>query len=646
MYAILLNCEVEEYSAYGRNVPPAKFPSIALESSAASMSLSAPVVWRRCTFSFTDLLCFFFSPLFPRTDFTLRVCTIKYILLVCDGELPGYSCVKRAIKIESNIIYASVFYDMLPGIFGMVATAVTDTVFSWVRMLIALGISILIGVFVGIYAGRSQKAERVIMPIVDIFQTIPILAFFPFVIYLFVGFLPPFVGINAAVVFLIITGMLWNIIFGVYEAVKTLPKEFDELSGLYDIGVWQRIKKIYIPASMPNMVQQAMLSWSIGLFYLVTSEIFSVGNKGYAVAHGIGAALACPALSGPNAGYLPTLIDIAVFVLFVIATRFLFFKPMEDYASRYERQGARQQKRAGIVSALAYAPLRTFMRIPNRIGRVEAVKKIAKGRKVLLKSREVGKSSISAYKKALVVASIAVALILVAVATNMLKYEWEVVYNLAFSLARVWVAFAASVAIAIPISVYMIFVTRQGSKYKLLFQIIASIPATILLPLIATALNGVEYQGEIVAFIIFLLSGVWYLIFSIMRVSGAIPPNIHEVRKIYGVKGKSAWRKIYLMAIIPGLLTGSITAVAAEWNASIVAEYFTSCGISGGVVSGSSTTLLTSVKNGLGVMLDKSLAQGNLQLMVIALANMVIMILLINTFVWRRLYKKASEVYN
>jgi ABC-type anion transport system duplicated permease subunit len=114
-----------------------------------------------------------------------------------------------------------------------------------------------------------------------------------------------------------------------------------------------------------------------------------------------------------------------------------------------------------------------------------------------------------------------------------------------------------------------------------------------------------------------------------MASSKAIPPNIFEVRKLWRVRGKTAWRRIYLMALLPGLITGSITAIAAEWNASIIAEYFTG----------------TQVNIGIGKLLDISLSQGNLVLMGIAIINLVAMIIIINTFVWKRLYRKVSDVY-
>jgi NitT/TauT family transport system permease protein len=528
------------------------------------------------------------------------------------------------------------------GILSIIANMLVDTAFSWARMFIALGISVLIGLGLGIHAAMSKRGERFIVPIIDVLQTIPILTFFPFVIFIFVGFLPGFIGINAAVIFLIVTSMAWNIIFGVYEAVKTMPKEFVELANLYALGFWQRLRKIFIPAATPRLVQQSILSWSIGLFYLVTSEIFSIGNSGYAVEHGIGAALACPSLSG-NSGFQTTIIGIAIFILFVIATRLLFFRPLENYANRYTRQT--RGKRVRTPTAIT-TPIRMFRVIPERMYGVVTIPLSRRKRSQKTKAKKTTMVvNTSRYIKLIIVLSIVVIALVLATNTTLLHYEIQALYSLVFSIARVWLAFVVSLAIAIPVCVYLVFMTRHTNKYLILFQIMASIPATIILPAIAYSLHSVPYHGELVAFIIFVLSGIWYLIFSMMSVSRFMPQSINEVKGVFGIKGFSAWRNIYTKALIPGIITGAITAVAAEWNASIVAEYFTSCGISGGAVATGGTVVLSNVKIGIGTLLDHTLASGNLVLMLVALANLLVMILLINTFVWRKLYKKVSKIY-
>ncbi|MCL4365520.1 MAG: ABC transporter permease subunit [Candidatus Marsarchaeota archaeon] len=511
---------------------------------------------------------------------------------------------------------------------------VVDTSASWIRMFAALFISVFISIFVGIYAATNARAERIILPVVDVLQTIPILAFFPFAIFVFVFLLPGYIGINAAVIFLIVTSMLWNIIFGVYESVKTMPKEFIELADMYHFDFWSRLRRIYVPASMPRIVQQSILSWAIGLFYLVTSEIFSTGNVNYHVTYGIGSVL--PSLAGTS-----YIMAIGVFVAFVVATRFLFFRPLEKYSTRYMRgQSAdasavlpRYEKR--VLDWIGHAIPR------NREVFDSAGFAVTRSGKGTARKPAIHKNTkdMSSYYRIMAVLMAAAIIYVIASNRILLGYELEVIPALAASFARIWIAFIVILAVAVPVGIYLIFMTKKTSSYILLFQVLASIPATILLPLIAeTFVHGSTHGGEYVAFVIFFLSGIWYVIFGIMASTRTLPENMFEVKKIFGVKGSNAWKNIYLKAILPGLITGAITGIAAEWNASIVAEYFTTTGVSGSQV-------ISSVGIGIGRLLDTAISSGGLVLMAVALLNLVVMIILINTFVWKKYYRSIAKMY-
>ncbi|MEM3177784.1 MAG: ABC transporter permease subunit [Candidatus Micrarchaeaceae archaeon] len=524
-------------------------------------------------------------------------------------------------------------------IYSLLSSLIIDTTFSWVRMFIALFFSILISLAVGIYAATNRRAERIIIPILDIFQTLPILAFFPFVIYVFVALLPGFIGINSAVIFLIITSMVWNIAFGVYESIKTLPNEFMELSRLYHISAIEKLRKIFIPAAMPRVIEQSVLSWSIGLFYLVTSEIFSIGNAAYAVKHGIGVAITNLALSGNFAGYI---IALAIFIVFVVLTRLLFFAPLERRINVYTKGGfakTREQHR-----------LREHHRRFFAVGmpKIHISLRIRLGRKHMHISKAREYAEIGSFRKsrpkyvtaavAFAAIAIIVALLFYAFGAKLLAYESEVLVALAASIARVWLSFAIILLIAVPLSIYIVFMSKHPGSYLLGMQILASIPATVLLPPIAILLSKQAFHGELVAFFVFVLSGVWYVIFSVIASTRTMPQNIFEVKRIFQIKGINAFKSIYAKAIIPGLITGAVTGIAAEWNASIVAEYFTSTAIGNGAV-------ISSVGIGIGKLLDLSLDSGNMLLMLLALANLTVMILLVNRFVWRRLYNNVAKIY-
>jgi NitT/TauT family transport system permease protein len=557
----------------------------------------------------------------------------------------------------------------MAAILSLIASLLIDISFSWARMLIALVVSVVLGLFIGIYTARHERAERLIMPVVDILQTLPILAFFPFVIFVIVASVPGYIGINIAVIFLIVTSMLWNIIFGAYEAVKTLPNEVSEVSEVYRMGSFERLRKIWIPASMPKVVEQAMLSWSIGLFYLVTSEIFSTASSTYTVKYGIGVALTNLALSG---NYFDYAIGIAIFVIFVILTRALLFAPLETFFSPYNDQKQKKSRLTIFVRRFRTPKLlRVHWHVPRSIERMELGHR---RRTVSAASASVAKAPEKAHLDKRVYAAMAVAAVVVLlvllygvgiISNNDISLEYMVLAALAASFARVWLAFAFILIVSVPVSIYLVFMSKHRNAYITLFQVLASIPATILLPLIVLSLKNSPYHNEIVAFVIFVLSGVWYVIFGILSNKNAIQSNILEVRDIFKLKGTKAWRYIYLQAIVPGLITGAVTGIGAEWNASIVAEYFktpvmrnvTSTAIANGakmasigmtnstasaVVNG---TVLTSVKVGMGELLNVQLALGHYWLMALALINLTVMIILINRLLWKRAYNRVAKMY-
>ncbi len=532
------------------------------------------------------------------------------------------------------------------GTLQLLSALLLYTSLSWIRLLIALALSMLVSLGVGIWAARSDRAGRIILPLTDIFQTLPILAFFPFAIYVIVTYVPSPLGVEAAVIFLMITSMIWNIIFGVYESMKAMPKELFEVSDVYGMSRWQRIRKVYVPAVMPKVVEQANLSWAIGLFYLVTSEIFAVGSTSYSVA-GVGTVLAGLAIGGNFYAYA---MGLGVFIAFVLATRYILFAWLERRFSMSKQfappaHAKRHLTMLGITHKVRLdREIRRLVREgrpSRRAPRRRALAARAPARAAAAPAAAAGRRGSRAYQWLLIAIAVLLAALYAAGAINgtTLGYEAQALDALVQTFARVWFAFIVVLAAAVPLSVYIIFFSRRLNSYITVFQILASIPATIVLPVIVLAVSGFAFSAEIVAFLVFFLSGIWYVIFSVIAEAKAIDPEVLEVKRVFGVRGLRAWKEVYIRVIVPGLITGAVTAVAAEWNASIVAEYFTSTGIGNGAV-------LSQVGIGIGKLLDTSLASGNLTLMVIALINLTAMILLINTFVWKRLYRRMSEIYS
>ncbi|MGC8710416.1 MAG: ABC transporter permease subunit [Candidatus Micrarchaeia archaeon] len=527
----------------------------------------------------------------------------------------------------------------------LVSTIIIGISASWLRMFIALALSIAFSLVVGISAATNKSLERVILPTLDVLQTIPILGFFPVVIYLVVLFLPNFVGINIAVIFLIFTSMSWNIAFGVYEAVKSIPSELVEAARLSGFSKAKMFTSIYAPASLPRIAYQSTISWSIGLFYLVTSEIFSTGSKAFAVKYGIGVEVAKIALSHNIIAYITLIV---LFVIAVVLTRIFFLKPLSLFSEKYSfKEEFNTRNRSAVLSfyskvnALVSPGFRKFSlllieSIPRAKAKKNAVFEHAK-------EKHFGRRRIRHYIKL----ATEITLILFSSITLLLLIKIGFFANITIvllalfaSFARVWFTYLICVAVAVPLGITIGLSKKAYEPALSTLQVISAIPATLLLPAIVALMFFLPYSGEMVALSVIFLAMVWYLLFSIISGMRTIPAQVFEVKEMLGLKRLQAWKNIYLPAIMPAFITGSITAIGGAWNALIVAEYFTISAING---SASNSTVLTQVGTGIGKLIDQSVFQGNLELTLVAIFSMTVMVIGINRLVWQRLYNKYTS---
>ncbi len=500
---------------------------------------------------------------------------------------------------------------------------IIDIFASWLRMFAALAISILFSIAVGITAATSRRAEKIILPSLDILQTIPILGFFPVVIYLIVMLLPNFVGINLAVIFLIFTSMVWNISFGVYESVKSIPTEFEELMALNHFSKMQKVMKLYIPASMPRIAYQSMISWSIGLFYLVTSEIFSTGSKNFAVVNGIGVLIANLTVN-PNAVVYVT--AIALFIAAVILTRVFFLTPLSVFSERFSFKEPNYkrsivlnayQKVFGVASKLFALVPKTFAYSRRANGRPEKPKYSSRPQRAIQQDRTVYVQTHAGNRKATII---------VVVALFAAAYLLVIMFNMQSELAYVGIALKIALS------------ARAYEPILASLQVLSAIPATILLPVIVAALYQLPFRSELVAMVIIFIAMIWYLMFSIISGMRTLPLQLLELGKILRLKWTTAWRNIYIPAVLPSFITGSITAIGGAWNSLIVAEYFS-------VEVNGKATVITQVGTGIGKVIDLAVFQGNLSLTVLALIAMTAMVIIINRQVWQRAYNHVTLRY-
>lgn len=531
--------------------------------------------------------------------------------------------------------------------FELIAKLIVDTADSWIRMALALILSIIFSWIVGIAAARNKTAEKIIIPVLDVLQSVPILAFFPVVLVVFVAYFPGQVGINLAVIFLIFTSMAWNIAFGVYEAVLSIPQEYLDLASMENLGLWRRMTGLYIPASWSKVAFNSAVSWSVGLFYLIASETFSLGTKSYQVSNGIGVDIARFSADGIWGSYSAAL---GVLIIAVILTRFFFLGPFSDWSEKFKLvEEPRAINKDPIYRFYSWISTRSESKVfsirPWSASR-RRPPNISMPKAQPVRKQKATRRQIKFYKATAALIGAAVAALIVFEVFHMLfaagitltvlaDKESIVLVGLAYSFARVWYVYAISVVVGLPLGIVIATHQKFYRTGSTVLQIVSAIPSVAILPPIALALASLPYSGELTAAIVIFLGTIWYIIFNVMAGIRSIPSETFEVSKLMGLKGWAYWKNVLIPAALPSFVTGSITGVGAAWNTLIIAEYFS---VSGKVI--------TRVSNGVGVLINEAVNKGDLTLLGLTVFSMSVLIVAINLLVWRRAYKYTTKRFS
>ncbi|MHB1909081.1 MAG: ABC transporter permease subunit [Nitrososphaerales archaeon] len=510
-----------------------------------------------------------------------------------------------------------------------------DLIYSWIRMLIALALSIVFSLAIGILAARNKKAESIIIPVLDVFQSIPILGFFPLVIFGVIFVFPGQIGVNIAVILLVFTSMSWNIAFGVYEAVRSIPQDYIDLSEIAHTSSWERITSIYIPASLSRIAYNTQTSWAVGLFYLVSSEILTLGNTNVTATYGIGVRIYDFYLQGNFTAYIYSIIAL---LIAVVIWQFVFLREFALWSEKYkfveEPRGVKRD------------PLLKFYSWVNH----KSISKLF----LMTHGRGVSRftSSLSRFRKGLKYSILILvviflgfeigAFVLTGKSFNNLpslsvigSKELSVITALAYSFVRVWYVYAICVLIAVPLGVVIALHMKLYNGLSPVLEVVASVPGPVLLPLFVEYLTS---NGEAIAALVIFLGMFWYIIFNVMAGIRTLPAELFELRREFQVTNFQAWRGIYLPSIAGAFVTGSITAIGAAWNTLIIAEYFNP-------QIGSNSKLLTQVGIGIGKTISVATNTGDLLTLTLAVLSMTVLIVAFNLIVWRRVYHYVTRRY-
>jgi NitT/TauT family transport system permease protein len=508
---------------------------------------------------------------------------------------------------------------------------------SLARMAVAYLLSLAFALAYGAAASQSRRAGRVLLPLLDVLQSIPVLGFFPVAVAFFAGLLPGAGGMELASVFLIFTGMAWNMAFGVYEGLSTIPADLAEAMASFGVAGRLRALRLLIPAAVPKLVYNSIVSWAGGWYFLIACEIISVGGRRRALP-GLGSYLQATS----DAGDLPgNLAGLAVLVGMVVVLDLALWRPLSVWAERfrYGQGGPAAPESSRILDWwLAARGPRALRRVAAvALGTLLAPAASAWDRLVALRPRT---------RRALL--RVAAALGLAGTAglafaagrgiARLVASPWpdraaEIPLAILASTGRLAAAYALALAWTVPVAVWAGSRPRVARVVRPLAEVGASVPAIALFPLMVALL--VRHIGVSAAAVLLVLTGMqWYVLFNGLAGVTAIPEELRELARSLGLPWRMRLRTLVLPAAAPALVTGSITGWGGGWNALIVSEQLSYAGV-------------TYSAFGIGALLDDAtyVGGGDPLLLALCLAAMIAAISLLNRLVWRRLQTWSAETY-
>jgi NitT/TauT family transport system permease protein len=539
------------------------------------------------------------------------------------------------------------FSGQVGGVGAQLPLAGWDLAQSFTRMLLAYLLSLGFSLVYGYFASTHRPSERVLIPVLDILQSVPILGFFPIVIVVFVDATPgSWIGPNIAAIFLIFTSMAWNMVFGVYESLKSLPADLREAADSFGVRGGQRLRKVLLPATVNRLVYNSVLSWTAGWYFLVAAEIIAPS------VHGIGGFLLAAATTNNVSALLA---GILLLVVLIAALDIAVWRPLYRWAERYRYDQVPSGDQENLSGGPRRAPLRRaagyvyrgFVTGVTRLG-TPVVGLAISATPMRLRHRSPQRSQAV---RTLILGSILVMVWLLLIALIVAVFGvfshpidahvWGQMLTLPAALGASFVrlifAYLLSLGIALGLAVYLVQHPHASKLGLPVVEIVASVPATALFPLFVFALVafiGPTRGGFEAASILMLTTGMlWYLFFNLLSGLRSVPPDLKEAAQSLGLKRWQYYRRLVLPAIFPAFVTGSITAFGGGWNALIIAEY---------LEYGPRTFSVL----GIGQLIDVGNHEaGGAPLMVAALLTMVFTVIAVNEVLWKPLYRRAVERY-
>ena len=502
--------------------------------------------------------------------------------------------------------------------------------YTVLRMLAALAASTVFTLVYAWFAANNRYAEKVLVPLLDVLQSVPILGYLSITVTGFIALFPgSLLGLQFAVIFAVWTSQAWNMTFSLYQSLKTVPRDLGEASTLFRLGAWQRFWKLELPYAAPGLLWNAMMSMSGGWFFVVAAEALTVSGQQVSVP-GIGSYIAA-AIAAKNLGAIGWAILAMVAVILLYDT--LLFRPIVAWADKFRLDNtvSVDAPRSFVLDFLRRTRLtQRLARIPALLWElsVRLLPPVPRD-KPLARRQPVWADRMFYLLVALLSAGLLGALFFVLPR----DFGWpQVGHVLLLGLItafKVFALVALSALIWVPVGIWIGLRPRWAAVAQPVAQFLAAFPANLLFPLVVVAIVHWHLSVNVFTAPLMILGSQWYILFSVIGGASALPGDLREAGRNLGLRGWLLWRRLYLPAVFPAFVTGALTASGGAWNASIVAE----------VVSWGSHTL---VATGLGAYITEATQTGQTLKVGLGVGVMALYVIAINRLVWHRLYEIAA----
>jgi len=504
------------------------------------------------------------------------------------------------------------------------------------RMAAAYVLSLLFTLLYGYIAAYNRRAEQMLMPLLDVLQSVPILSFLPVVLLGLSALVSEGLAAELASIVLIFTSQVWNMTFSWYQSLTTVPNELREASHVFRLNWWMRLKTLELPFGLPGLLWNSMMSWAGGWFFLMAAEIFTVGERDFRLA-GLGSYLQ----EAANRGDLTAILwGLGTLIAVILLLDQFFWRPLVTWSERFTLETVERDfpatswfydllRSSALLERLSYLRaglsehLDTWMQKLWPYASADISETKTDQRRYLNLAFSIVLIGIVAY------GGLRAAGVLITVPGA----QWgRIGLGLFATTLRVTFALIITLAWTIPVGVAIGLNPRLSSWLQPVAQTVASIPATALFPVFVLFLANLPEGLNLAAMLLMLMGSQWYVLFNVIAGAATIPQDLRYTTALLGLTRWERWRTLILPALFPYIVTGAITASGGAWNASIVAEYIEFGG----------ETLRTT---GLGDLIAFATARGDYPLLLASTLAMIVAVVLINRFFWRKLYRLAEERY-